>query len=82
MSKLNIDKEDTTEEDAAVVLRSLIEQQEVSPVHDLARLSDLWPADDDPDLLLNFVLEERTERRRLQVEREQSTVSIPADKTS
>lgn len=71
MSKLNIDKEDTTEEDAAV-LRSLIEQQEVSPIHDLERLSDLWPADDDPDLLLNFVLEERTERRRLQVEREQS----------
>lgn len=72
MSKLNIDKEDTTEEDAAVVLRSLIEEQEVSPIHDLERLSDLWPADDDPDLLLNFVLEERTERRRLQVEHKQS----------
>jgi len=72
MSKLNIDKEDTTEEDVAVALQSLIEQQEVSPNHDLERLSDLWPADDDPDLLLNFVLEERTERRRLQVEREHS----------
>jgi hypothetical protein len=72
MSKLNIDKEDTTEEDASVVLRSLIEEQEVSPIHELELLSDLWPADDDPDLLLNFVLEERTERRRLHVEREQS----------
>lgn len=70
MSKLNIDKEDATEEDAAAVLRLLIEQQEVSPIHDLESLSDLWPADDDPDLLLNFVLEERTQRRRLQVERE------------
>jgi len=70
MSKLNIDKEDTTAEDASVVLRSLIEEQEVSPIHELELLSDLWPADDDPDLLLNFVLEERTERRRLHVERE------------
>jgi hypothetical protein len=64
VSKLNVDKENTTKEDAAVVLRSLIEEQEVSPIHDLDRLSDLWPADDDPDLLLNFVLEQRTERRR------------------
>jgi len=70
MSKLNIDKEDTTAEEASVVLRSLIEEQEVSPIHELELLSDLWPADDDPDLLLNFVLEERTERRRLHVERE------------
>jgi len=72
MSKLNIEKEDTTEEDIASVLRSLIEEQEVSPIHDLERLSDLWPADDDPDGLLHFLLEERTERRRLQVEREPS----------
>lgn len=70
MSKLNIDKENTTKEDASVVLRSLIEEQDVSPIHELELLSDLWPADDDPDLLLNFVLEERTERRRLHVERE------------
>ena len=64
MSKLNIDKEDTTQDDAAIALRSLIKEQEVSPIYDIERLSDLWPADDDPDLLLNFVLDERTERRR------------------
>ncbi len=72
MSNLNIAKEDTTDEETALALHSLIEQQEVFPIHDLEGLSDLWPADDDPDRLLNFVLEERTERRRRQVEREQS----------
>ncbi len=35
MSNLNIAKEDATDEEIALALHSLIEQQEVSPIHDL-----------------------------------------------
>lgn len=40
------------------VLNRLVDEQGVTPVHNLVELSDLWPADDDPDALMNFMLEE------------------------
>lgn len=69
MSKHDIE-EDVIAGDAAAVLDELIEQQRVAPVNDLDELSDLWPANDDPDDLMRYVLEERAERRRLPVEGE------------
>ncbi len=69
MSKQDIEP-DISAEDATTVLEGLIQQQEISPVSNLDELSDLWPANDDPDLLLRHVLEERDERRRLPSKRE------------
>jgi hypothetical protein len=62
-------KQDIAQDEEAALLNQLIEQQQVSPIDDLDEVSRLWPADDDPDLLLEYVLNERTERRQL--EREQ-----------
>jgi len=71
MSKQDLEPKDAMIEGAQLTLCELIKQQGVSPVNDLDELSDLWPADDDPDLLLRHVLEDRFERRRLDAEREQ-----------
>ena len=60
MSKQNI-----IENEETVLLNDLIEQQHVSPINNLDEISSLWPADDDPDLLLEYVLNERIERRQL-----------------
>ncbi len=46
-------------------LEELAEEQGVIAVADLGELTALWPADDDPDALLNFVLHERHERRKV-----------------
>jgi hypothetical protein len=46
-------------------LEELAAEQGVSPVEDLDEVAKLWPANDDPDLLLQYVLTERAERRRL-----------------
>ena len=45
-------------------LAELAEAQGVGPVEDLEGIASLWPADDDPDELLDHVLAERTARRR------------------
>lgn len=37
-------------------LKLLIDQQGITPVTDLDKLSSLWPANDDPDELLTFIL--------------------------
>jgi hypothetical protein len=47
-------------------LEELAEQQGVSAASDLDEISALWPADDDPDELLDHILLERSERRKLQ----------------
>jgi len=60
MSKQNI-----IENEETVLLNDLIQQQHVSPISNLDEISSLWPADDDPDLLLEYVLNERSERRQL-----------------
>jgi len=46
-------------------LDELAEQQGVSAVDDLDEIADLWPADDDADALMHYVLAERNERRSL-----------------
>jgi len=71
MSKQDLEPKDAMIEGAHPTLCELIKQQGVSPINDLDELSDLWPADDDPELLLRHVLEDRFERRRLDAEREQ-----------
>jgi len=69
MSKQDIEQ-DVSAEDATIVLDGLIQQQGIAPVSNLDELSDLWPANDDPDLLLRHLLNERAERRQLPSERE------------
>jgi predicted DNA-binding antitoxin AbrB/MazE fold protein len=44
-------------------LDELAAQQKVLPTTDLNEISDLWPADDDPDALLEHILSERRFRR-------------------
>ncbi|MDQ3258399.1 MAG: hypothetical protein M3R15_31690 [Acidobacteriota bacterium] len=61
-------KQDITQDEEVALLSQLIDQQHVSPVNDLDELSRLWPADDDPDLLLEYVLNERTEQRKFERE--------------
>ena len=46
-------------------LTALAETQGVAPAEDLSSIAALWPADDDPDELLAFVLAERATRRRV-----------------
>lgn len=49
----------------SISLEELAEQQGVSAVDDLDEIAALWPADDDPDKLLQHLLAERTEWRKL-----------------
>jgi len=57
---------DTSETDEvaqkAENLGQLIAEQGVTPIDDLDELAALWPADDDPDALMKFVLSERQAR--------------------
>jgi hypothetical protein len=62
-------KQDIEQDEEAALLNELTRQQHVSPVNNLDEVSRLWPTDDDPDLLLEYVLNERVERRRLETER-------------
>ncbi len=50
----------------SIPLEELAEQQGVSAVSNLDEISALWPADDDPDELLRYILLERSEGRKLQ----------------
>ena len=45
-------------------LEQLAELQGVEPVTDLDSIGALWPADDDPDRMLAYILDERSSRRR------------------
>lgn len=45
-------------------LEQLAELQGVEPATDLDSISALWPADDDPDRMLAYILDERSSRRR------------------
>lgn len=47
-----------------IPLEVLAKQQGVSAVFDLDEISALWPADDDPDELLQHILLEPNERRK------------------
>ena len=46
-------------------LDELAEQQSIAAADDLDAIAALWPADDDPDDLLQHILAEREERRKL-----------------
>ena len=41
----------------------LVKQQGVTPVHDLDEISALWPTDDDPDALLEYIFSTRAKKR-------------------
>ncbi|HEY6330159.1 MAG TPA: hypothetical protein VI756_12545 [Blastocatellia bacterium] len=58
-------KENLVETEQTALLNELIEQQNVRPVYDIDDLSRLWPGEDDPDELLEYLLAEREARRRL-----------------
>ena len=64
-------KPEVIEDEETLSLNDLIEQQHISQIDNLDELSKLWPTDDDPDLLLEYVLNERNERRQLNSESEQ-----------
>jgi hypothetical protein len=51
----------------SVSLEQLAEEQGAGALTDLDSISALWPADDDPDALFDFILHERRERRRVAV---------------
>ncbi len=50
----------------------LIKEQNVAPADDLDAIGVLWPVDDDPDALLEHILSERRERRRVARDRTDS----------
>lgn len=52
----NLIKQDAAQDEVSARLDELIEEQRVSPIANLDEVSQLWPADDDPDLLLEYLL--------------------------
>ena len=72
MSKVETPEKDELAQKAEYTLRRLIAEQGVTPIDDLDQLAALWPADDDPDALMNFVLSERQARVQLKPEDQQS----------
>ena len=65
MSKEDVEQSTGQSEERALALARLIQQQHGAPIDDLDALSDLWPADDDPDQLMQYILDERMQRRKL-----------------
>ena len=49
-------------------LEELAQQQGISPVSDLDEISALWPADDDADEFMRYILHERAVRRNVSAE--------------
>ena len=46
-------------------IAELARQQGVRPAADLDEIASLWPAEDKPGALLDFIINERHERRRI-----------------
>ena len=65
MSKVDAPEKNEIAQNAKHALSQLIAEQGISPIRDLDELAALWPADDDPDALMNFVLTERQARLQL-----------------
>ena len=65
MSKVDAPQKDEVAAKAEYALSRLIAEQGISPINNLDELAALWPVDDDPDSLMNYVLAER--QARLQV---------------
>lgn len=72
MSKVETPENDKVIQKVEYTLGRLIAEQGVTPIDDLDQLANLWPADDDPDALMNFVLSERQARVQLKPEDQQS----------
>lgn len=51
-----------------VSLEELAEEQGAGTVSELDWITALWPADEDPDALFDFIVHERHERRRVAAE--------------
>jgi len=68
MSRVDVPEKDEEAQKAEYTLSRLIADQGVTPIDDLRELAALWPADDDPDALMNFVLSERQTRLQLNAE--------------
>jgi hypothetical protein len=68
MREVNVRQEDEVDKNAEKTLRRLIAEQGVTTIEDLDQLAALWPADDDPDALMNYVLSERQARVQLDAE--------------
>jgi len=51
-------------------IEELARIQGVKPFKNLDEIADLWPADDDPDELLEFILSSRAEDRRIEREKD------------
>jgi hypothetical protein len=65
MSKQNVEEKEIGEFWKGNKLEELVNQQGVKPVNNLDEISSKWPTDDDPELLLNFILEERMMQRNI-----------------
>ena len=65
MSKQNVEQTEIRSFWETNKLEGLIKQQGVKPVTNLDEISSKWPVDDDPDLLLDFVLKERALQRNI-----------------
>ena len=77
LGRKSISKEETdlrheTTNKAEDGLSRLIAEQGVTPINNLDQLAALWPADDDPDALMNFVLSQRQARGQLKPEDQHS----------
>ena len=68
MSKVEALQKDEAVEKGPDAMRRLIAEQGVTPVDNLDELAALWPADDDPDALMKYVLSERRARLELNPE--------------
>jgi hypothetical protein len=64
MSKIDMPEKNQLAHKVEDTLSRLIAEQGITPIDNLDQLASLWPADDDPDALMNYVLSER--RARLQ----------------
>lgn len=72
MREVEVPKEDGVAQQAEDTLVRLIAEQGVTPIDDLDQLAALWPADDDPDALMDYVLSERQARAQLDGEDNQA----------
>jgi hypothetical protein len=68
MREVEVRHKDEVDKKAEDTLSRLIVEQGVTPIDDLDQLAALWPADDDPDALMNYVLSERQAQIQLDVE--------------
>lgn len=72
MNKVETQSGDNVSEAVDNKLERLIAEQGVRPIADFEELAALWPADDDPNALLDYVLSERRARSKLNQRDQQS----------